>query len=46
LASDHLVKNGKTILLRTVHVWRFEHGKPIAWYEYPRDLYAFDEVFQ
>ncbi len=44
LASE-LLRNGEKKQLRTVHVWRFENGKPVAWYEYPRDMYAFDEVF-
>ena len=45
LASDRITRDGKTIELRTVHVWRFENGSPIAWYEYPRDLYQFDTVW-
>ncbi len=45
LATERLMKDGKTIELRTVHVWRFEAGKPIAWYEYPRDLYQFDAIW-
>lgn len=45
LASQTLVRDGKTIQMRTVHVWRFENGKPVAWYEYPRDLYAYDALF-
>ena len=45
LATDRLIREGKTIELRTVHVWRFEAGKPIAWYEYPRDLYQFDAIW-
>ena len=45
LATDRLVRDGKTIGLRTVHIWRFEAGKPIAWYEYPRDLYQFDAIW-
>lgn len=45
LASTHLTRNGEKKQLRTVHVWRFENGKPVAWYEYPRDMYAFDELF-
>ena len=45
LASHTLVRDGKTVQLRTVHVWRFENGKPVAWYEYPRDLYAYDALF-
>ena len=42
LASSTLNRGGETIQLRTAHVWRFENGKPVAWYEYPRDLYQFD----
>jgi ketosteroid isomerase-like protein len=45
LASDHLVRNGQTHEFRTVHVWRFENGKPVAFYEYPRDLYQFDTIW-
>lgn len=45
LASDHFTRKGEKVQLRTVHVWRFENGKPVAWYEYPRDLYQFDTLF-
>ena len=45
LASDHLVRDGKNIQLRTAHVWRFENGRPVAWYEYPRDLYQYDAIW-
>jgi ketosteroid isomerase-like protein len=45
LATDRLTRAGKTIEFRTVHIWRFEGGKPVAWYEYPRDLYQFDAVW-
>jgi uncharacterized protein len=45
LASNFLERNGEKIQLRTVHVWRFENGKPVAWYEYPRDMYAYDGIF-
>lgn len=45
LATDRLIREGKSIELRTVHVWRFDAGKPIAWYEYPRDLYQFDAIW-
>ena len=46
LCSSKLTTDGKTVELRAVHVWRFEHGVPIAWYEYPRDLYQFDEAWK
>ena len=45
LASDHLVRSGGPVQLRTAHVWRFENGKPVAWYEYPRDLYHYDQIW-
>jgi uncharacterized protein len=45
LASDHLMRDGKSVTYRTAHVWRFEGGKPVAWYEYPRDLYHFDSLW-
>lgn len=45
LLTDRLVRDGKPIEFRTLHVWRFEAGKPIAWYEYPRDLYQYDAIW-
>ncbi|MEK6578814.1 MAG: nuclear transport factor 2 family protein [Bdellovibrionota bacterium] len=45
LASSMLTRKGEPVQLRTVHVWRFEHGKPVAWYEYPRDLYQYDAIW-
>lgn len=45
LATNSLLRDGKKIEYRTVHIWRFENGKPVAWYEYPRDLYHFDSVW-
>ena len=45
LASDFVTKKGETVQIRTVHVWRIENGKPVAWYEYPRDLYQYDSVW-
>lgn len=45
LATDHLTRNGKAFEFRTVHVWRFDEGKPVAWYEYPRDLYQYDSIW-
>jgi ketosteroid isomerase-like protein len=46
LATDKLTRNGKTLEYRTVHVWRIENGKPVAWYEYPRDLYQYDAIWE
>src|SRR5262249_38828822 len=45
LASDHRVHRGEKLQLRTAHVWRFENGKPVAFYEYPRDMYLYDQVW-
>jgi ketosteroid isomerase-like protein len=45
LGMERLNRAGKPIEMRTVHVWRFEGGKPVAWYEYPRDLYVFDATW-
>ena len=45
LGTIEIQVNGKKVELRTVHVWRFENGKPVAGYEYPRDLYAYDEAW-
>ena len=45
LASSKVTVNGKVVEMRTVHIWRFDHGKPIAWYEYPRDLYQYDATW-
>lgn len=45
LATSRLTKDGKVVELRTVHIWRFQEGKPVAWYEYPRDLYQFDAIW-
>ena len=32
----------KTVKVSFIDLWRFENGKPLAGYEYPRDLYQFD----
>ena len=45
LCCDTLQKNGDKVQTRSVHVWRFENGKPVAWYEYPRDMYQFDAIW-
>jgi len=45
LATQRLTRAGKTLELRTVHVWRFDGAKPLAGYEYPRDLYLFDATW-
>ncbi len=45
LATQKIERGGKKTELRTVHVWRFSKGKPLAGYEYPRDLYLFDQVW-
>lgn len=45
LATNRLTRDGKTVEMRTVHIWRFQNGKPVAWYEYPRDLYQYDTIW-
>jgi len=45
LASTSLMRGDKKIEYRTVFVWRFQNGKPVAWYEYPRDLYQYDSIW-
>src|SRR4051812_48902542 len=45
LGTNRVTRSGKVIEFRGVHVWRFENGKPVAGYEYPRDLYQFDQIW-
>lgn len=45
LATHSINRNGTKVEYRTCHVWRFKDGRPIAWYEYPRDLYQFDAIW-
>lgn len=45
LTTDRLMRNGTKHEYRSVHVWRIQNGKPIAWYEYPRDLYQYDAIW-
>lgn len=45
LMTCSVTRGGKKHEYRTVHVWRIQGGRPIAWYEYPRDLYQFDAIW-
>lgn len=45
LGTYKVMRGGKAVELRTVHVWRFEGSKPLAGYEYPRDLYQYDATW-
>ena len=45
LTTESLERGGKRHEYRSVHVWRIEQGAPVAWYQYPRDLYQFDAIF-
>lgn len=45
LATHKLTRGGKPHEYRSVHVWRFEDGRPIAGYEYLRDGHQFDEIW-
>lgn len=45
LMTERLTRGDKPVEWRSVHVWRFEGGKPLAGYEYPRDLYQYDQAW-
>ena len=45
LTSSTFTKGAEKATSRTVHVWRFENGRPVAFYEYPRDMYQFDALW-
>jgi ketosteroid isomerase-like protein len=45
LTSSAFLRAGDKAQTRTVHVWRFENGQPVAFYEYPRDMYQFDSLW-
>jgi uncharacterized protein len=45
LVSGVVNRGGEKHSLRAAHVWRIENGRPVAWYEYPRDMYAFDAAW-
>lgn len=45
LLTDKLTRNGKAVEYRNAHVWRFEAGKPVGFYEYPKDLYEVDAIW-
>jgi ketosteroid isomerase-like protein len=46
LATHRLTRNGQAHEYRSVQVWRFENGLPIAGYEYLRDHYQFDQIWK
>lgn len=45
LMTTKLTRQGQSMEYRTVHVWRIQGGKPVAGYEYPRDLYQYDAIW-
>lgn len=45
LVSSTVTRQGKPEVVRAAHVWRFENGKPVAWYEYAKDLYQYDSAW-
>lgn len=45
LMTCKVSREGKEQEYRTVHVWRWEANKPLAGYEYPRDLYQYDAIW-
>ena len=46
LGTVKLTRKGKALEYRTAHIWRIEDGKPLAGYEYPRDLYQYDMIWE
>jgi uncharacterized protein len=45
LISETLTRNGQKLEFRGCHIWRFQNGKPLAGYAYPRDLYQYDQIW-
>ncbi len=45
LMTERLTRHGKPAEWRSVHVWRFDGERPLAGYEYPRDLYQYDQAW-
>jgi ketosteroid isomerase-like protein len=45
LLTHTVDRKGVNSQIRAVHVWRVENGKPIAGYEYPRDMYQYDSIW-
>ena len=45
LMTNKVTRAGKVLEYRTVHVWRIQSSKPLAGYEYPRDMYQFDQIW-
>ena len=45
LATHRLTKGGAPVEYRSVQVWRFENGLPIAGYEYLRDHEQFQQIW-
>lgn len=45
LGTIKMSKGGAPVEYRSVHVWRIQGGKLVAWYEYPRDLYQYDAIW-
>lgn len=45
MASVKFNRGSEKIEYRTAQVWRVENGKPIAGYEYLRDMYQFDTIW-
>lgn len=45
LLTHHVQRDGVEHEYNTSHVWRFENGKVVEWWEYPRDLHEFERVW-
>ena len=47
LLHSKLDSNGEQRGYITLHLWQFDtDGKPAEWWEFPRDLVAFDEIWK
>lgn len=45
LATHRLQRDGRSLEYQTAHLWRFENGRLVEWWEYPQDLHQIDQVW-
>ena len=45
LATHRLTRDGTEHEYQTAHVWNIRDGRFTEWWEYPRDLHAFDRIW-
>ena len=46
LLHHKLERDGETLGYMTLHLWEFSDGKPSQFWEYPRDLDSFNEIWK